>query len=79
MAKVSPRQQKILDRMAEGWELCQAMGPNSFCWLSLRGDASKFEPVRFASIRALREKGLIVVESSKFPTRTYILKEERKE
>lgn len=75
MAKPSKVQMEVLAKMADDWQLGYSCGIDGRPWLQ-KGGCGRGGPtakVSFATFRALRDAGLIVKDTYKYPTHTYRL------
>ena len=74
-AKLSANQQSVVDKMKEGWQLGLHMGYNTRYWLQKNGcgRGGETQEVNAHTARALRSKGLIVVDETSFPLQTFRL------
>ena len=78
MKKLSPAQQHVLDRMAEGWELATSTSRRSEgIWLQQGGigEEDQFEDVLKTTVSALLEQGLICMKKRGLPATTWRLTE----
>ena len=75
MKKLSPAQQRVLDLMAEGWELGLSHGPYPRTWLQKGGvgRGGLTEGVGSSTYIALYTKGLIRTGERTYPTQKYEL------
>lgn len=76
MDKPSKVQMEVLAKMADGWQLGHSTGAfynNSWLQKGGCGHGGPTVQVSFATLRALRNAGLIVRDTFKFPTQTYRL------
>lgn len=78
--KLSETQQHVIDRMESGWQLGTSMDLRGHSWIQKYGCGSggDAEDVHGNTVHALLDGKLIVVDSVKFPLRTYKLAEEKK-
>ena len=73
--KISATQQEILDLMANGWELSQSTGIDSW-WTIQKGGTGRggeTRTVSSATAYVLLDKGFIKMKSDGFPKRKYCL------
>jgi hypothetical protein len=76
MTKPSKTQEIVLAKMAEGWQLGRTVSSwDGRAWLQKggigKGGASM--PVQLRTVKALENSGLIVSDTYRYPTQTYLL------
>ena len=76
MAKLSKRQQEVVDLMREGWALCLLSAMTNSAWLQKNGCGKDGEAKRLNlnTFYALLDKGLIKIKHDGYPTRCYQLR-----
>lgn len=68
MKKLTPRQQNVVDKMKEGWNLCRALGPNGWCYL-MAPWSTVLPDVHMNTYLALLRRGVVkVVDPKAYPT-----------
>ena len=75
MAKLSPAQADVIDRMTNGWELGVSVTMNGRAWLQKGGvgKGGETKAVSISTLSALSHLGLIVRAKDGFPTVVYSL------
>ena len=75
--KLSKTQQEVVDLMRDGWEFGVSLTFDGGCWLQKGGCGRGGETKRVSSntLVSMRNSGLIVCSSSKFPLAIYKLAE----
>lgn len=78
--KLSDSQQHVIDRMKSGWQLGTSMDLRAHSWIQKGGCGSggDAEDVHGNTVSALFDKKIIVMDSERFPLRTYKLAESTK-
>lgn len=73
--KLSPRQQRVIDLMTEGWELGKPVTFNGRTWLQRDGvgRGGQTEDVHKATFINLYRRGLIKLAKNGFPTQRWKL------
>lgn len=74
--KLSPSQQRVVDRMREGWELGisnSISAPNAWLQRDGLGRGGPTEKVSRGTVDALRKRGIITTGRFSFPTQRYTL------
>ena len=78
MTKLTPLQQRVLDRLNEGWEYCHSTSAwQGGDWLQEKGcgKGGKTEHVRGGTLTKLRKLGLVRHLRGNFPAQSWGLKE----
>ncbi len=75
--KLSLRQQEVIDLMKTGWQLGINYGFNTHTWIQKDGcgKGGDAKNVHGSTVFALENRKLIVIDTEKFPLRTYKLAE----
>jgi hypothetical protein len=66
---LTPSQQRVVDRMREGWELGKGMGGDGSFWLQRNGlgRGGENETVHASTAHALYTRGVIEVARDRYP------------
>jgi hypothetical protein len=74
-ARLSKNQQNVLDKMKDGWQLGLHLGFHTRYWLQKNGCGNGGETmdVNAHTAHGLRNKGLIIVDTTEFPLQTFRL------